>query len=348
MVMDDATSGGYSQTESRLRLNLAGQTQVNFSFWWKDFGDETQTQDGIYFSSNGGTSYVKVYSLAPASFSDNTWRQVTLDLDALAAANGLTLTSTFVVKIQQYDDYPITTDGMAFDDIAVTVAGGGGGSAITAESEQNGTFATADGPVGTGIAVSGALSSSSDDDYFYFDVTAAGNINISLAINGTADLDWYLYNSSQTQVTRGYTTANPEVGNYTATAGRYYLRVDGYNGATASYVLTVSGGLAQIASAAEKGELPSVAALHGNFPNPFNPSTDIRFDLPAKSPVSLRIFDQRGHLVATLVDEVRDAGSQTVTWNGLDQQGRRVHSGVYIYRLEAGEFVATRKMTLVK
>lgn len=347
LVLDDGTSGGYSQTEARLRLNLAGQTQVNFSFWWKDFNDETQTQDGIYFSSNGGTSYVKVYGLAPASYSDNTWRQVTLDLDALAAANGLTLTSTFVVKIQQYDDYPITTDGMAFDDIAVTVAGGGG-SGITAESEQNGTFATADGPVGTGTPVTGALSSSSDDDYFYFDVTAAGTINISLAIGSSADLDWYLYNASQTQVARGYTTANPEVGNYTAAAGRYYLRVDGYNGATASYTLTVSGGLAQIASAEEKTDLPSVVTLLGNYPNPFNPATDIRFELPAKMPVSLQIYDQRGRLVATLVDEVRDAGRHAVTWNGLDQQGRRVHSGVYVYRLEAGGVVSARKMTLVK
>jgi hypothetical protein len=133
MVMDDATSGGYSQTEARLRLNLAGQTQVALSFWWKDFGDETHTQDGVYFSNNGGTSYVKVYNLNGGSFSDNTWRVQNLDLDALAASAGLVLTSTFVVKFQQYDDYPITTDGFAIDDISVTASGGGGGGAITAE-----------------------------------------------------------------------------------------------------------------------------------------------------------------------------------------------------------------------
>jgi subtilisin family serine protease len=104
MVMDDAVSGGFSQTEARLRLNLSGQTQVALSFWWKDFGDETHTQDGVYFSNNGGTSYVKVYNLNGGSFSNNTWRLQSLDLDALAATAGLSLTSTFVVKFQQYDD----------------------------------------------------------------------------------------------------------------------------------------------------------------------------------------------------------------------------------------------------
>lgn len=347
LVMDDGTSGGYSQTEARLRLNLSGQTQVNLSFWWKDFGDETHTQDGIYFSSNGGTSYVKVYSLNPGSYSNNVWRQVTLDLDALAAANGLTLTSTFVVKFQQYDDYPITTDGMAFDDIAVTIAAGGG-SAITAETEPNNTSGTANGPVGTGVAVSGAISSSSDDDYFYFDVATAGNINISLSIGGSADLDWFLYNSSMTQVARGYTTANPEVGNYNAAVGRYYLFVDGYNGATSSYTLTVSGGLAQIAVSQEKGAPPAIAVLHQNHPNPFNPATTIRFELAAKGPVALRVYDLRGQLVATLVDEERDAGSHSVMWNGLGDHGHRVNSGVYFYRIEVGDYVATRKFTLLK
>ena len=67
--MDDATAGTYNQTDARLRLNLSGQPQVNLTFWWKDFGDETHTQDGIYSRSNGGSSYVKVYSLNGGSYS---------------------------------------------------------------------------------------------------------------------------------------------------------------------------------------------------------------------------------------------------------------------------------------
>ncbi|MHB8080483.1 MAG: S8 family serine peptidase, partial [Candidatus Krumholzibacteriia bacterium] len=120
MTMDCSTSGTYVQNEAWLRLNLTGQTQVGLSIWWKDIGDETQTQDGIYFSNNGGTSFVKVYNLDGAATTNNVWYQLNLDLDALAATAGLALNSTFVVKIQQYDNYPITTDGMAFDDISVT------------------------------------------------------------------------------------------------------------------------------------------------------------------------------------------------------------------------------------
>jgi subtilisin family serine protease len=344
LVMDDATSGGFSQTEARLRLNLSGQTNVSLSFWWKDFGDETHTQDGIYFSSNGGTSYTKVYNLTPGSFSNNVWRQITIDLDALAAGAGLALTSTFVVKFQQYDDYPITTDGICFDDIAVTPVTGG--SYITAESEANNTSATADGPVGSGIAVTGAISSSSDGDYFFFDVATAGNVNINLAIGSSADLDWFLYNSALTEVARGYTVSNPEVGNYNAAPGRYYLLVDGYQSATSSYTLTVTGGLAKAGD--ETQQAPLVYALHQNAPNPFNPTTTIGFDLPRESPVRLVVYDARGRVVANLVDKVLPAGRHALRWNGLDDQGQRLPSGMYLYRIRAEGFEQVRKMLLVK
>lgn len=349
LVMDDATSGGYSQTEARMGLNLAGQTQVNLSFWWKDFGDETQTQDGIYFSNNGGTSYTKVYSLTPASFSDNTYRQVTLDLDALAATAGLTLTSTFVVKFQQYDDYPITTDGMAFDDVSVTVGTSGGG-AITAESESNNTSATADGPVGTGVAVTGTIASTSDQDYFYFDVSTAGNINISLAIGSSADLDWFLYNASLTEVARGYSTANPEVGNYTAAAGRYYLMVDGYSSATGGYTLTVGGGLANAIIPAQKDFVggPTATALLASSPNPFKGSTTIPFALAQKGPVRLEVIDLAGRVVATLASGEYAAGTHRVNWSGRDARGESVAKGVYFTRLTTLGHEQTRKMIVLE
>lgn len=348
MVMDDATSGGYSQTEAKLGLNLAGQTQVNLSFWWKDFGDETQTQDGIYFSSNGGSTFTKVYSLTPASFSDNTWRQVTLDLDALAASAGLSLTSTFVVKFQQYDDYPISTDGMAFDDISVTVPAGGG--AITAESESNNTSGTADGPVGTGIAVAGTISSSTDVDYFYFDVSTSGNLNISLAIGSSADLDWFLYNSSLVEVARGYSTANPEVGNYTAAPGRYYLMVDGYSTATGSYTLTLNGGLANAILPQQKdwAGLPRVTELMANTPNPFKGSTAIAFSLAERGDVRLEVLDLAGRVVATLAEGTFEPGSHTLRWGGLDAKGNAVAKGVYFHRLSAPGFTQTRKMIVLE
>jgi hypothetical protein len=352
LVMDDATSGGFNQTEARLRLNLSGQTQVNLSFWWKDFGDETHTQDGIYFSSNGGSTYTKVYSLNGGSFSDNTWRTFTIDVDALAAANGLSLTSTFVIKFQQYDDYPVPTDGFAFDDIAVTVPSGGGG-AITSETESNNTSGTANGPVGTGVGVSGNISSSADQDFFYFDVSTAGNINISVAIGSSADLDWFLYNSSMVEVARGYSTANPEVGNYNAAAGHYYLMVDGYLSAVSSYTLTVSGGLANsivpaqkaIAAAAEEAVIDF---LGQNHPNPFQTGTGIHFSLARAGRVDLRIYDVGGRVLRTLVDKDLAAGRHDVQWQGEDDRGARVPPGVYFYRLVTPGFTQTRKMLMIR
>jgi PKD repeat protein len=120
MVMDCTVNGTYSQNEAWLHLDLAGQGDVDLDFWWKDFSDETHTQDGVYFSDNGGASFVKVQDLPGASYTNNTWYSFNLDVDALASANGLSMSSTFVIKFQQYDNYMITTDGHAFDDISVT------------------------------------------------------------------------------------------------------------------------------------------------------------------------------------------------------------------------------------
>jgi len=117
LTMDDHTNGGsYSQNEAWLHVNLAGKSDVDLTFWWKEFSDETHTQDGVYFSDNGGSSFTKVYDLTGGS---TTWQEIALDVDALSAANGLSLTGTYVIKFQQYDNYGITTDGMAFDDVSV-------------------------------------------------------------------------------------------------------------------------------------------------------------------------------------------------------------------------------------
>ncbi|HER43685.1 MAG TPA: T9SS type A sorting domain-containing protein, partial [Candidatus Eisenbacteria bacterium] len=94
--------------------------------------------------------------------------------------------------------------------------------------------------------------------------------------------------------------------------------------------------------------LPDAAFLSQNWPNPFNPATTIKFGLKNRGHVSLRIFDAAGRLVAVLVDEDRPAGRYEASWNGSDARGARVASGVYFYRLAAGDFVQTRKMVLLR
>lgn len=89
--------------------------------------------------------------------------------------------------------------------------------------------------------------------------------------------------------------------------------------------------------------IPTEFALHQNYPNPFNPATEIAFSLSAKVRATLRIYDMLGREVATLVDEEKTPGKYTMKWDA----GRHA-SGVYFYRLVAGDFVQTRKLMLVK
>ena len=93
----------------------------------------------------------------------------------------------------------------------------------------------------------------------------------------------------------------------------------------------------------EPEEIPQKFALYQNYPNPFNPITTIRYDRPEGSDVTLTIYDITGRMVQTLVNESQQAGIKNVVWNATD-----VSSGVYIYRIQAGEFTQTRKMILLK
>ena len=88
--------------------------------------------------------------------------------------------------------------------------------------------------------------------------------------------------------------------------------------------------------------------LHQNHPNPFNPSTSIRYYLPEKCKVDLDIFDVSGRRIVQLIDSEQEKGLWTVEWNGLDAQGEEVNSGIYLYRLRAGKESVTRKMVLLK
>ena len=93
---------------------------------------------------------------------------------------------------------------------------------------------------------------------------------------------------------------------------------------------------------------PKVFALHQNYPNPFNPITSFRYELPEKSHVTIEIYDMLGREVRTLVNTTQDAGFNSVIWNATNDYGKPVSAGVYLYQIQAGEFVQTRKMVLLK
>jgi len=88
--------------------------------------------------------------------------------------------------------------------------------------------------------------------------------------------------------------------------------------------------------------------LHQNSPNPFNPFTEIAYDLPNKCKVNLSVYNVRGQIVKTLVDEVMPAGKQISWWDGTDKYNRKLSSGVYFYKVKAGKYTEAKKMILIK
>ena len=99
----------------------------------------------------------------------------------------------------------------------------------------------------------------------------------------------------------------------------------------------------------EPTAVPAVTVLHPNVPNPFNPSTTIRFDLAQLGPVQLGVYDVAGRRVRLLLDAIRPAGyGQTVTWDGRDGTGRSLPSGVYFCRLQSRDAIATRRLVLLQ
>lgn len=95
-------------------------------------------------------------------------------------------------------------------------------------------------------------------------------------------------------------------------------------------------------------DLPRISVLYGNYPNPFNPTTQIAFALPADGPANVSIYDTNGRLVRTLVNGVIEAGPHSVTWNGKSNAGVDVASGIYFYRLEAAGRELGGSMVLLK
>ena len=95
-------------------------------------------------------------------------------------------------------------------------------------------------------------------------------------------------------------------------------------------------------------KIPQRIVIHDNYPNPFNPITALRYDLPKQAQVRLTIYDLMGREVTQLVNTTQDAGFRSVQWDATNVHGKPVSAGVYLYQIHAGEFVQTKKMVLLK
>ncbi len=148
----------------------------------------------------------------------------------------------------------------------------------------------------------------------------------------TSGIDiWYLYDSPAVN----NRTSTYLSGAWTAFAGDFHTRA-----VLGSPVVGINPGGIEL--------IPEEFALLQNYPNPFNPTTTIKYGLKNSVDVKLTIYNLVGQEVRTLVNNRQDAGYKTVVWDGLNSRGSRVASGIYIYRLQAGDFVQARKMILMK
>lgn len=134
--------------------------------------------------------------------------------------------------------------------------------------------------------------------------------------------------------TAGQNISSPEL------EGTQFFMTSGFNG--------ILRGVTTEVSQPEEVVLPKVYRLFQNYPNPFNPETIIRYQLPKTSQVILTIHNVLGQQVKMLVDQEQQAGEYTMTWDGSNDLGLKVVSGLYFFRLKAGEFVKTRKMVFVR
>lgn len=480
LTMDDNLNGGaFSQNEAWLRLDLSGESQVELDFWWKDFSDENHVQDGVFLSDDDGASFTKVLDLNGQSFTNNVWNNFNLDIDQLASSNGLSLSSTFVIKFQQYDNFSITTDGHAWDDISVT----GGAANAPPTANANGPYT---GQAGTAVSFSSSGSSDSDGtitgylwDFGDGNSSTAANPSHTYASAGTYNVSLTVTDNGGLQDTDNTTAtiSNPPTGtwdviafddfeagwgNYVdggsdcrrsandapwASQGTYCVRirdntntsvftsnpgfnVSGYdegriqfsfysrsmevnedfwvqisnNGSSWTTIASFARGVdfennifydvtnitfdlaangigntlyvrfrndasvnndriyidevevaartnTSMAEQQVQQDLlgaPAEFVLEQNYPNPFNPSTTISFALAKDSDVSLKVYDISGRLVQELVGERRSAGRYSVQWHGDDTAGRKVASGIYVYRIVAGDFVQTKRLIYLK
>ena len=107
-------------------------------------------------------------------------------------------------------------------------------------------------------------------------------------------------------------------------------------------------GLGKVIAGNSKTAAPLTFALAQNYPNPFNPSTTINFQLPSDEFVELKIYNRIGQEVRTLVNSGYQAGSHKVVWDGKNNRGSSVASGMYIYRIKAGRHTKSMKMNLIR
>ena len=156
---------------------------------------------------------------------------------------------------------------------------------------------------------------------------------LGLSVPGYALVDFHVTDTAGTAISSATVTFTDE-----ADSKIFYRTTTGSDGMGAIDLMVTAVG----------ANTPKVFSLGQNFPNPFNPTTMIAYNLPTAADVKLEVYNVLGAKIATLVDLKQTAGSYKVNWNAMDDFGRPVSAGIYFYRIEAGNYSKTMKLLLVK
>ena len=162
----------------------------------------------------------------------------------------------------------------------------------------------------------------------FWDSTYYGDLYGSVLRSTDSGNTWSMQTFNQTEMLNGISF----VGDYTGW-------IVGNNG---TILHTTNGGVSFVEEE-QIDEVPSEFLLSQNYPNPFNPSTKIKYSVPQPSQVQIKVFDVLGNEIETLVSEEKPTGTYEITWNAAS-----LPSGVYFYQLQAGEFIQSKKMILIK
>jgi len=181
-------------------------------------------------------------------------------------------------------------------------------------------------------------------------ITVGGDFTVDLesaSVFSDADGDDLSYSASSSSTSTASVSISGDVlivTGVTIGSATITVNADDGNGGTGSDYFTVSVDAVSI----DSEQIPLQFALHQNYPNPFNPVTTLRYELPENGLVTITIYDMLGKQQKTLINQTQDAGYKSIIWDATNDYGKPVSAGIYLYQIQAGEFVQTKKMVLLK
>jgi len=340
MIFVSDQSGGFGQSDIWISYRIDEEWQIP-----QNMGANVNTifvESAPYLAE--GDSALYFASFAPGGYGQmDIYRALLID-----GVPGIKQNMGPVINGSALDCCPLlSSDGNTFF-MCSTRAGGMGSMDVWMSEKTGETWST---PVNMGIN----LNSNSTDCPRW--ISADGNTLIicSTRSGGLGGADMY-YSVKEEDEWNPLTNFGSPVNSNSAEWGPGFISNNGMIAGTILFGSGRNGGYGgwdiwqsmQTSSISISDSQPLAFKLHECYPNPFNPSTTIAFNIIEASKVSIEVFNMKGQKVKTLVYEVLPAGEHSVIWNGMDSNGMKIGSGIYLYKLKAGDFHEVKKMILMK